>query len=188
MAKTKVINLFGGPGTGKTTTALELSFKLKAKHVNCELVTEYVKDWVWEGRKINPYDQVYLLAKQSRKQQILYGAVDVIITDAPLWLFPIYENSLGHPPYICKQIVDKFAEEAEKQSGVEFIHVFLNRKHAYNPKGRHQTESEAIHIDGLLKKFLEDNNMPHHVFDSVEGVGDEIIKQFNLLDSVIVWK
>lgn len=40
---------------------------------NAELVREYVKDWAWEGRKINVNDQIYFLGKQVRRETMLYG-------------------------------------------------------------------------------------------------------------------
>lgn len=47
---TKVINLYGGPGTGKSSTAGMLFAHLKLRGVNCEYVQEYAKDAAWEGR------------------------------------------------------------------------------------------------------------------------------------------
>ena len=46
--KTVVINLFGGPGCGKSTIAAELFAILKKQGYEVELVTEYAKDKVWE--------------------------------------------------------------------------------------------------------------------------------------------
>lgn len=43
-----VINLFGGPSTGKSTTAAEIFVYLKKKKINCEYITEYAKDKTWE--------------------------------------------------------------------------------------------------------------------------------------------
>jgi adenylylsulfate kinase-like enzyme len=46
MEKLHVINLFGGPGTGKSTLAAALFTDLKMKGINAELVTEFAKDLV----------------------------------------------------------------------------------------------------------------------------------------------
>jgi len=48
---TRVINLLGGPGVGKSTAAAKLFAKYKDEGKSVELVREYVKDWAWEGRK-----------------------------------------------------------------------------------------------------------------------------------------
>ncbi len=39
--------MFGGPGTGKSTSAAGLFFKMKLAQMEVELVTEYAKDLVW---------------------------------------------------------------------------------------------------------------------------------------------
>lgn len=83
---TLVLNLFGGPGIGKSTSAAYIFYKLKSLGVNAELVREYVKDWAWDQRHINIWDQLYFLGKQIRRESMLYSKVDVIVTDAPVAL------------------------------------------------------------------------------------------------------
>ena len=46
-----VCNLFGSPGTGKSTLAAYVFAKLKMLGINCELVTEFAKDKTWENNK-----------------------------------------------------------------------------------------------------------------------------------------
>ena len=46
----KVINLFGGPGCGKSTTAADLFARMKLRGLSVELVTEYAKDVVWDEK------------------------------------------------------------------------------------------------------------------------------------------
>ena len=48
MRKTLVINLFGGPGVGKSTMCASIFSKLKILGFECEMATEYVKDIVFE--------------------------------------------------------------------------------------------------------------------------------------------
>lgn len=47
--KTLVINLFGGPGAGKSTFCASVFADLKWRDINCEMALEYAKDRVWEG-------------------------------------------------------------------------------------------------------------------------------------------
>lgn len=172
---TVVVNLYGGPGTGKSTTGAKLYGRLKAGQVESELVREYIKDWVWEGRPVKSFDQVYILAKQARKEQILYGAVDIIVTDAPMWLSPIYESKYGCAPYICDDIVYKFQKEAESR-GVKYLHIFLNRVKPYNPNGRHQTAEEAKKIDEEIKAYLTYARIPFLEVDADEKADLKILK------------
>ena len=43
MKETLVINLIGGPCSGKSTIAAELFARLKKMGIHCELVSEYIK-------------------------------------------------------------------------------------------------------------------------------------------------
>lgn len=152
---TRIINLYGGPGTGKSTSAAYLFARLKMQGSNAELVREYVKDWAWDGRKVNDYDQIYLLGKQVRRESMLYGKVDDIVTDSPVMLSAYYAAKFS-PPDIShgvQEIVKGFYQQAKKD-GHRHEHIFLCRSKAYNPKGRFQTEDEAKKIDEELANFL----------------------------------
>jgi tRNA uridine 5-carbamoylmethylation protein Kti12 len=82
---TTVINLFGGPGTGKSTLATNLFYIMKSKDINVELVREYVKSWAYNNREPKEYDLIYLLGKQSSYETQLYGKVDYVVTDSPFY-------------------------------------------------------------------------------------------------------
>jgi ATP:corrinoid adenosyltransferase len=45
----KVINLFGSSGSGKSTTALGLAYRLKLLGYKVEYVSEYIKEYVFSG-------------------------------------------------------------------------------------------------------------------------------------------
>ena len=155
--KTTIINLYGGPGTGKSTSAAYLYYVLKAEGHNVELVREYVKDWAWEGRQISTYDQIYFLGKQVRRESLLYGKVDWIITDSPVMMNLYYAArycalSLGEG---VRSATLSFYRQAE-EDGHKHLHVFLKRNKPYVSEGRYQTEGEAVEIDVGLRRLLED--------------------------------
>jgi len=63
-----VINLWGGPGAGKTTTAAGLFNALRHDwHLNLELVTEFATDLCFEQARENLKNQVYLLGNQYHR-------------------------------------------------------------------------------------------------------------------------
>jgi len=159
--KTKIINLYGGPGVGKSTSAAYLYFLSKINKQNAELVREYAKDWVYQDRKIGPYNQIYFLGKQIHKESLLYGKVNYIITDSPI-MMSVYYAYL----YCEKDLADgvccaaeAFYEQARKD-GHQHIHVMLSRAHPYDPNGRYQSEKEAVQIDNGVRKLLSDLDIP----------------------------
>ena len=84
---TKVINIFGGPGIGKSGVAAGVYAKLKENHQRAELVTEVAKDYVWEERfNVLTSDQLIIFAKQHRRIDRLRDQVDFVVTDCPILL------------------------------------------------------------------------------------------------------
>ena len=87
-----VVNLFGVPSAGKSTGAAYIFAKLKMKGINAELITEFVKDKVWEENKEVFKNQAYIFGKQSFKISRCKDKVDVLITDSPLPLSIFYNK------------------------------------------------------------------------------------------------
>jgi hypothetical protein len=158
---TIVVNLLAGPGAGKSTMAAELFAKLKWAGVDCELAAEYAKDLVWEKRHKTFENQIYLFGKQHHRIFRLLGQVQVVITDSPLFLTPIYDASKN-------EFLKRLAfEEARK---CDNLNIFVVRKKDYNPNGRNQTQSQSIIIDNRIKALLKDNKIPFILVDgSVQG-------------------
>jgi nicotinamide riboside kinase len=151
----KVINIFGGPGAGKSTTAAGVFHAMKKQRLEVELVTEYAKDMTWEGRKNILNDQLYVLAKQNRRLHRLRGQVDYIISDSPLILGLIY----AQPDYF-----DAFSPFLmEVFNSYDNINIMLSRDFEYNPNGRNQTADEASQIDADLEGLLQRNNVPYYM-------------------------
>lgn len=152
------ICLFGGPGCGKSTTAAWLFAQLKLRHVEVELVQEYVKTLAFEGRKPESWDQLWLLSKQMRREDVmLRNGVDVVVTDSPLLLSTCYAMKYNCPG--AKHLV-AIAEEFDETYPP--LNIFIDRGgKAYSKKGRYQTEEEAHEMDKVIKAVLE--RKPHHV-------------------------
>ena len=108
-----IINLWGGPGAGKTTIAADLFVRLR-RHTcaNVELVGEFAKDLCFEDAKSNLQDQVYLLGQQwHRIWRLDQRGVDVAISDSPL--------GIGIP-YIRKRKPDYYDQY------VALVHALYN--------------------------------------------------------------
>lgn len=152
---TRIINLYGGPGAGKSTSAADLFVILKERGANVELAREYVKRWAWERRDITPYDQFYFLGKQIREETQLYGKVDILVTDKPVLMDVMYARRYsGH--YVSRGVeaaVRAFYQQSAADNH-EHIHVRLLRKKKYMTHGRFQSEDEAREMDREIEALL----------------------------------
>jgi len=156
---TKIINLYGGPSCGKSATASYLFYLLKKNNKKVELVQEYVKEWVWEDRKINPFDQIYFFGKQVRKESMLFGKVDYVITDSPVLLSLCYIQKCCDSEIFLglKETVKAFYHVAPKHN-VEHIHILLKRPEYFEKSGRIHSEEESIKIDSEIEQLFKDFN------------------------------
>lgn len=161
MKKPIVVNLFAGPGAGKSTAAAYIFSQLKMKGVNCELITEFAKDKTWEKNYSALRCQEYVFGKQSYKMDRCRDQVDVIITDSPLPLGVFYNQNPVLGPHYEHLVMDVF-------NTYDNVNYFINRKKPYNPVGRNQTEEEAKEIDVRIKKFLQVHDIPYWIKDGTE--------------------
>jgi hypothetical protein len=81
----KVINLFAGPGAGKSTTMAAIFSSMKRKRLNVEMCPEWVKGASWEDRKQTFTDQGYILGKQNYLLHRLRGQVDCATSKTASW-------------------------------------------------------------------------------------------------------
>lgn len=151
---TKIINLFGGPGCGKSTIASGIFHKMKKKNISCELISEFAKDIVWEESDKLLGNQIFIFAEQFRRQFRLINKVNYVVTDSPLLLSSIYYNhytlkntetffSEDYNTLLCKVFDRTFLE-------FENINIMIERPEKYETEGRIQSEEEAREIDKLI--------------------------------------
>ncbi len=170
--KTLVVNLYGGPGTGKSTTAAGAFSLLKRQGVSVELVTEYAKDLVWEGSlELLNSNQIHVFAEQHRRMVRLQGKVDVIITDSPLLLTLFYGRT--NVSELFKQVVEQENDRFWNRD------IFLRRRKPYQQAGRTQTEDEARLIDDWLYQMLIRRG-PYYTFDADDDAAQCVAKVVNL--------
>ena len=151
-----VINLFAGPGVGKSTTAARVFAELKLHGINCEMALEFAKDKVWEESFRTMDDQIYIFGKQFHRIWRLKDKVDVIICDSPLPISIVYdkENSKAFHELIMEQF-NKFNN----------LNFYLKRSAVYQESGRVQTEEEAKKIDKVVEGVLIDYKIPFATLD-----------------------
>lgn len=164
--------MFGGPGTGKSTVALGVAHVLKGRYqTNSEYVSEYAKELAWENNKFLISDQLHVTANQNRGLERLRGNVDFAVCDSPLILGIHYSTN-----YFLKSYENMVIELFHSYDNINF---FIERVKPYNPKGRFQSEEEAIHIDGEILKLLGKKRIPYISIRGDEFAVDNIIKHLH---------
>jgi hypothetical protein len=166
------INLFGGPGVGKSTLAARLYAHLKLNGLNAELVREEVKLWAYAKREIHPWDCIPIFGRQfEREQRLLQLGVSPIITDSPLLLNVFYSQTVhGCPAHreladICKKFNETWPA----------LNVFVCRpSRDYSSSGRYQTEEAAHKLDEEIENQLAVHGVQYHrtLLDSEEDFAD----------------
>lgn len=165
-----IVNLFGGPGAGKSTMAAGLFSELKWRGINCELATEYAKEKVWEESYAIFENQIYIFGKQLQRVLRVKDKVDVVITDSPIILIILYNKLLsGKFDELIMEIFNSF----------ENLNYYIVRKKKYMRKGRLQTLDEALELDERTEKLLKSNNVKYSTIlgerASTEILADEIV-------------
>ena len=176
----KVINLFGGPGCGKSTTAAGVFSTLKQRGINCEYVHEWIKWPVWEERTVIFDDQLYIFAKQHHMLHTLQGKVDVAICDSPLLLSNIYGKIYANGSMKDSETFYSLVDECFNK--FDNYNVMLGRKKAYNPMGRVQDENEAKNLDVEIRSYLNNGQFP---YINVEGTAEAIPMIANLVEEML---
>ena len=165
MKNTIVINIAGGPGSGKTTVAAEIFSILKEKGYEVENVSEFAKELVWEGRQEAFNDRLYMHGEQNHRLMQMNGKLDFIITDSPLFLTSVYNA------YYLK---DKFPDSYNKMIDLVTLETFnlyqnktyfLSRNTNYKNIGRRESEEVANKIDDLILNYLNINQIEYKKLD-----------------------
>ncbi len=156
----KVVNLIGGPGTGKSTTCAGLFFLMKIGYHEVEMVREYAKFLAWAG-KLEGTSQNYIFTKQANRFEIMEGKVDWVITDSPILHSLEYGKDL--PIEWKKYVLDTFNK-------YENINIYLNRVKEYRSKGRLQDEKKANEIALSVKDIMDANEIPYTEMDATPQI------------------
>ena len=174
--RTIVVNLFAGPGAGKSTCAASIFSKLKWKGIDCELVPEFAKELVWECRDETFKDQIYLFGKQHHRMQRVIGKVDVVVTDSPFLLAVYYDQgkSVG-----LKEL------GLSQHNKLLNLNLYVARKKDYSPNGRIHTEEEAHKIDDQVSQFLLENGIDYW---NIEGTDEGAEYATELVDQMLTCK
>lgn len=184
MKNTVVINLFAGPGAGKSTCAWEIASTLKKLGYVAEYVPEYAKELVWD-ENFKMLDGSYqnhkaILDEQTHRVDRLYGKVDFIVCDSPIMLNANYFK--GAPSETAdyeKMVYDIF-------SNYNNFSIFINREKNFEQAGRIQNLQESKQIDEDVKSLLKKHNIYYgsYFYKTIPLVIDNCIYTYNRINNL----
>ena len=165
MKNTILINIYGGPGAGKSTTAAGVFYELKRIGYDCGLVTEMATELVYDEAFNIMNDQIYLFGEQWHRTFRMLGKVDFIVTDSPLLMNIVY-NRLKDEDF------DKFIySRIHKLKSLDF---FVNRSNAFSEVGRIHNLEQSKEVDKTIKELAKKNDI-----DLIE------VEQENSVDKIL---
>lgn len=168
---TKVINIIGGPGCGKSLFTAAIILYLNLHHKSVELIPDFAKSLVWQKDYEALRNQYFIAQQQYRMLELLDGQVQFLVNECSLPQMMYYNEN--HADNICdvakthehmqewyKQFnnVNILVERAEPKDGTEQTYVRT---------GRFQTEEQAREIDRGLHDMLTREEMEFTVLKPV---------------------
>lgn len=138
-----VVNLFGGPGVGKSTVAAMLFAHYKRRGLRVELAREQAKELLYQGRDLARH-QLLIIARQYQILKDMEAAgTDLVISDSALRLNLVYSRSLSYYPQLVELVRGLSAEFGD-------IDVLLRRAVPFSTHARLGDETDARQIDAAV--------------------------------------
>jgi hypothetical protein len=165
----KVINLFGAPSSGKTTTMLNLTSDLKLIGLSVENTPEFYKELILEDSYKAAFGgQLYILGEQNRRLARLEGKNEFAVTDCPLLLIGYYTPEEYIPGFseFVKNLYNRYNN----------INYFILRKHNFEKEKRIHSEEQSNKIAEELLEMLNNYKIPFKVFNSCHEISALIIE------------
>ena len=174
MTDTLVINLIGGPCSGKSTVAAELFARLKKMGIHCELVSEYIKDRIYEENKTMPSNQIAIFGMEHYNISTKIGKVDVIVHDGSFLNNVIYKVGEN------KEFDDLIISEYKKFTNLDF---FIKRGNIeFEDYGRIHNLKQSKELDKIIKETYERYGLSYievEARDAVDKMIPIILKKLN---------
>lgn len=170
----KIINLYGAPGAGKSTTMLGLTYIMKMMGLSVEHTPEFFKELILENSDSEKFGgQLYILGEQNRRLARLKGQNDFAVTDCPLPLIGYYtpEDYIDGFDTIVKNLYHKY----------DNVNYFILRNHEFESEKRIHDETQSDEIASKLPEYFEKNGVVYKVMrsgpDLVERIIEDLIEQ-----------
>lgn len=164
------INLFGGPGSGKSTSAFDLFPKMKKHGYKCEFVPEYAKELTYGKDFTKLSDQLLILGEQHHRLFRLKDEVDMVIHDSPFIMGLVY---LQDDPHLPKKEYRKLITKMFKS--YKNFNIFIERDdNTYQSYGRNQTLEECKQKDKEILDLLDEEGIKYTTIKMSSTIADDI--------------
>lgn len=172
------INLFGGPGLGKSTSAAGLFYQMKIQNYKVEFIPEYAKELTYGNDYTRLSDQLHILGEQHHRMFRLRDKVDFLIHDSPFLMGLTYLRK--DDPHLPSEIYESLV--VEMFNSYDNLNIFLvrNDKNVYQEYGRSQSLSEAIDKDIEIKNLLNQHKVKHYDILASENTIEDILHLIDL--------
>jgi nicotinamide riboside kinase len=177
---TLIVNLFGAPGSGKSTVvhALVAATKIHASQeggLSCEYVSEYAKDLVWEKRFEDLSNQKLVTEGQINKfNTLIESNVDIIITDGPVINGMYFNNKYTKDEELRMESENKMVGFHNSIKNNLNIFIEIDTSIRYEEQGRMETREESLKIQEEQKLLLKEKNIPFIIIKNKMGQVDKV--------------
>ena len=166
MKETLVINLIGCLCSVKSTIAAELFARLKKMGIHCELVSEYIKDRIYEENQTMPKNQIAIFGMEHYNISNKLGKVDVIVHDGS------FINNIIYKTEENKHFDDLIISEYKRFWNLDF---FIKRGNIeFETYGRIHNLKQSKELDKTIKETYDSYELSYIEVESRDAV-DKII-------------
>ena len=172
MRPTVVVSIFGGPGSGKTTAALDITARLKKLGFLADFAPEYAKEVVWDTKAPLASEQeraraADLMNRGLETQQIFFaqqkarvdrclGQCDFVVTDSPGLIGMVCLR----PPFDAAGRAALFEAMMRDFSSHHNFVMAMRRGEAYEAQGRIESPKRAMAMDRATYELLDSLEVP----------------------------
>jgi hypothetical protein len=152
-----LFNIWGAPGSGKTTAATALFLAFKKAHYHVEMVGEQAREHMYSQSTCQLEDNQFLVSASQfeRVKRLERFGVDIAIAECPFQQGSLYdEHEIWHDE--LKAMLKKCAEYFDHThiAGHSTYNVFVNRAFPYRAGERRETAEEAAAFEPKIREFI----------------------------------
>lgn len=158
-----LINLYGGPGAGKSTVALSVAGEMRRQGYSVELVAEDIKYNIYANNYSIFENQVKILGDQIQRLHSMDNKVKYAVLDSPLLQQTVYTEDA---PESFKDLVRNI------NGTFKAISFFVARgDFEFEQKGRIHNKEQSLVLDRLIMDELDRNNInSYRITSSDDGI------------------